>query len=274
MQGWSRLAWNAMAAFSKSVPSSGNQTGAALWISFVMSRCDSGSHRALAAGNARSASRGGVAVQRVAGQAAIPAASLGVHVERRRGHALPHRGLDAGQPEREAGVLDAVGVQRGVDAGRVRAGGRGIARVARCPWSRSPGAPPWRCCPRSMRTVWVAETVVVAILGTTVTLPGIRRHRLAGKRDNRRDGRAGHNLAVRQGARAAAGTGRPRACRPAARRASGVEAARGDLERRPGLEHVVDTPQLPHALGEVRIEVAVEDGVAGALVPVTRRRRS
>ena len=31
-------AWNAMAAFSRSVPSSGNQTGAALWISFVMSR--------------------------------------------------------------------------------------------------------------------------------------------------------------------------------------------------------------------------------------------
>ncbi len=72
-------------------------------------------------------------------------------------------------------------------------------------------------------------------------------------------------------------SGRARARPPAgsaagvpSRRAKGVEwkpAGRG-LERRPGLEHVVDAPQLPHALGEVRVEVAVEDGVAGALVPV------
>ena len=35
--GWLRTEWKAMAAFSRSVPSSGNQTGAALWTVFVMS---------------------------------------------------------------------------------------------------------------------------------------------------------------------------------------------------------------------------------------------
>ena len=40
MLAWLRTEWKAMAAFSRSVPSSGNQTGAALWTVFVMSYGD------------------------------------------------------------------------------------------------------------------------------------------------------------------------------------------------------------------------------------------
>ena len=73
------------------------------------------------------------------------------------------------------------------------------------------------------------------------------------------------------GRRAGAAAGRVGAGVPS-RRAKGVawKPPGRDLERGAGLEHVVDAPQLPHALGEVRVEVAVEDGVAGALVPVAR----
>ena len=39
-------------------------------------------------------------------------------------------------------------------------------------------------------------------------------------------------------------------------------------KQRPGLEHVMVAPMLPHALGEVGIEVAVEYGIAGRLVAV------
>jgi len=42
----------------------------------------------------------------------------------------------------------------------------------------------------------------------------------------------------------------------------------GRLQRRADFQNVMNTPHLPHALGEVGIEVAVEDGVAGSLVPV------
>ena len=40
------------------------------------------------------------------------------------------------------------------------------------------------------------------------------------------------------------------------------------VERRAAFEHVVHAPQRPHALREVRIEVAVEDRVADGLVLV------
>ncbi|CAM3226822.1 hypothetical protein PAAM106076_12335 [Paracoccus aminovorans] len=57
---------------------------------------------------------------------------------------------------------------------------------------------------------------------------------------------------------------------------------RADVDRQPGLglavrqlagavlEHVVHPPQRPHALGEMRVEVAVEDGVANRAVAVAR----
>src|SRR6185369_4558365 len=76
-----------------------------------------------------------------------------------------------------------------------------------------------------------------------------RRHCECRQWDKRRRRCAGENLTVRQSARA--WNGNPIRIQQCSR-----------------LKHVVRAPQLPHALCKVRIEVAMEDGIANDLVSV------
>ena len=166
----------------------------------------------------------------------------GQHVERRRRRTLADGVLDAGDPERVAGVLDSrwpsVAVDGSVEPARV-------------------GAPRWPV----GRSGWVRHHGHVA---------RHRRHRLARQRHHRGDRRPASRsrrpdrrdpCAVGQRpARSAAGmvtvspTGRV-IRRGVERLAPRVDAC----EHRAGLEHVVVAPVVPHALREVRVEVAVED---------------
>ncbi len=210
-------AWKAMAAFSRSVPSSGNQTGSALWTTFVMSSRDCVLGGAAAPGRAgrsrRRRSRRGRG-----GEGRRPIRRPRCHVERGRGHALSHRGLDAGQPEREAGVPDALGSSAEGTVGRVRPRRGGVARSPAC------------ARPRATR----AEHRGVARArpwGTTMALPGDGAIALPGSGTTAGMGVPADDLAVRQ-RRAGAGVppGRqvpPRASRPAARRASAWKAPAG-----------------------------------------------
>ncbi|MNQ91089.1 hypothetical protein D3C85_1064560 [compost metagenome] len=92
-----------------------------------------------------------------------------------------------------------------------------------------------------------------------------RRQGLARQRHDGRDGRTGDNLAIGQGP----GTRRRQAT------AQGewltmktLVALLGYRQARALFEHVVDAPHGPHALGEVRVEVAVVDRIADHPVTV------
>ena len=194
-------------------------------------------------------------VERVPREAAVPAAVHRIrgreHVEGRSGGPLPDDPLRAGgrvtaainpgDPERVAGVFRPV---------------------------------------HHMGLAGVRASDSVGILRHDDDLAGHDRHRLAGEGNQRRDRRPDEDLAV--GQRAHPGSGRERRSRARVQCRRPVEQAErrrvinvtrrgsGHGQPRPRLEHVVVPPVLPHPLGEMGVEVAVEDRVPGRLVPVPR----
>ena len=163
-------------------------------------------------------------------QAAVEAADGAIHVERRCRRPRADHRLDAGDPERIARVDLAVH-HAGERTDRAAVGER-LARVL----DHLDLARQWR-------------------------------EALAGQRHDRGDRRAGHQFTIGQGARALGGRAVRQGVGPLV---DAFAVAGAGLQRRAGLEGVVDAPEVPHALREVGIEVAVEDRVAGTLVAIAR----
>src|SRR5690606_17904624 len=176
------------------------------------------------------------------------------HVQRRGAGALANGVFDPADPEREAGVLQgAIGVSVGFAAIHQghRAHGHAFGFVS------------------GIVVVFVFAVVVghqgFAVLGHHAHLARHGRHGLARQRDDGGNWRAGDDLAIRQGT----GAG----CRQAAAQLEGLLVEAVFALFRYGqagafLEHVMDAPHAPHALGEVRVEVAVVDGIARGAVAV------
>ncbi|MNZ14520.1 hypothetical protein D3C78_314460 [compost metagenome] len=219
-------------------------------------------------------------IQGMPWQAAVPATDLGrvevgpqgvagvlqllrlgriEHVQRWSWRALADGVFHAADPEREARVLQAaVGVAVGfaaIDQGQgTDSAWRGVV----------------------MAGVVIALLLLVVIVFRDQGLRQLRNHRdlarhrrhgLAWQRYDGRDGCTGDDLTVRQGpgarGRLAAAQGERHAVKTALALARHFQAGAF-------LEHIVDPPHAPHALGKVRVEVAMVDSVAGHAVAVAR----
>ncbi|MND98394.1 hypothetical protein D3C80_907430 [compost metagenome] len=221
-------------------------------------------------------------VQRMTAQAAIPAVYLvGVevgpqglaavfqlpgqgrveHVQRRGWRAVADTAFHATDPERVAWVFQgAIGVAVGIGAVDQRQRTDGFAHR------------------RLVGVVVIAFVLVFAIIvvggdqllrqfGYHHHLAWHRRHGFARQRHDGRDRRTGNDFAIRQ-------------CPGASSRLAAAQGKRGAVETilalpahfQPGafFEHIVHPPHGPHALGEVRVEVAVVDGIARHAVAVAR----
>ena len=172
---------------------------------------------------------------------------LGDHVQRRRRRTLADDAFfaggaifagDAGDPERVAGVHVIGGAEYAVRALDGRVVELGLA-------GRTAGGG------------------AIAVNGHHGHASGGHRGQaLAGQRHDGGDGGAHRDFTVGQRARAGGGGA------VLERERYAVEAVAGDRQLGAGLERVMDAPHVPHALREVRVEVAVIDGVASRLVAV------
>ncbi len=203
----------------------------------------------------------GITIKEVTRQAAIPSARsrirrIGRHVQRRRRRALSNSAFHAADPERIAGVLEAGRVQLMIRIGRIERG----EDDTRVDQRRI------RIGAVNLRLARLRRTVRILVHGGHGDAARHRRKRLAWKRHNRWNGRASEDLAIRQCAGANGGFA------AFERKRITVETVRfhTHIQNRAGFERVMVAPHRPHALREVRVIVAVEDGVASRLVSVAR----